>query len=157
MPSVFRKALNTWNVRGQCLHRKLFFPEAKCATNRYLLSTLENALNPHSYLCGSFFSLNKVLVPEAADGFATVHRWARDILSKLDPSPEDLQGAFLTDLYKAFTFARLRRDGLFRVPSSRHPRLVVRYPSGRQFYTLRDFLSFMDGSGDLERGIRFFE
>ena len=96
-----------------------------------------------------------------------VHRWARDVLSKLDPSQEDLQGAFFTDLYKVFTFARLRQDGrtvggsLFRIPSAirnqHHPRLVVRYPSGQPFYILCDFLSFMDGSGDLERGIRFFE
>lgn len=111
------------------------------------------------------FSLNKDLIPEAADGFATVYRWARDVLSNLDPSQEDVQGAFLTDLYKAFTLARLRREGLavdiclLRIPSAskhKHPRLII-YRQGCQIYTLCDFLAFMDGSGDLARGIRFFE
>ena len=122
-------------------------------------------MNPISYLNGSICSLNKDLIPEAADGFVTVKRWAFDVLYKLNPSRDDLQGAFLTNLFKAFTLARLRQDGrtvdgcLFRIPSAwkqRHPRLVVRYPSGRQIYTLRDFLAFIDGSGDLAQGVQFF-
>ncbi|KAH9016161.1 hypothetical protein EDB85DRAFT_1898307 [Lactarius pseudohatsudake] len=131
---------------------------------RRLLGALESALNPLYYLSGSLASLNKDLIPEAANAFATVQRWASDILSNLDPSQDDQQGAFLTDLYRAFTLARLRQgrtvdNCLFRISSSwkrRHPRLVVRYPDGHQFYTLRDFLAFMDGSGDLAQGIKFF-
>jgi len=126
---------------------------------------LENALNPLSYLSGSIASLNEDLIPEAADGFVTVKRWAFDVLYKLDPSREVLQGAFLTNLYKAFTLARLRKEGrtvdncLHRIPSAwkqQHPRLVVRYSFRHQIYTLRDFLAFMDGSGDLAQGIKFF-
>jgi hypothetical protein len=122
-------------------------------------------MNPISYLNGTISSLNKDLIPEAADGFVTVQRWAFDVLYKLNPSRDDLQGAFLTNLFKAFTLARLRREGrtvdgcLFRIPSARnqqHPRLVVRDPSGRQIYRLRDFLGFMGGSGDLARGVKFF-
>lgn len=121
-------------------------------------------MNPLSYLNGSISSLNRDLIPEVADGFVTVKRWAFDVLYKLNPSRDELQGEFLTNLFKAFTLARLRRDGrsidgcLFRIPSSwnqQHPRLVVRYP-GRHIYTLRDFLAFMDGSGDLARGVKFF-
>ena len=120
-------------------------------------------MNPISYLNGSICSLNKDLIPEAADGFVTVKRWAFDVLYKLNPSRDDLQGAFLTNLFKAFTLARLRQDGrivdLFHIPSARsqrHPRLVVRYPYGRYIYTLHDFLAFIDGSGDLARGVQFF-
>jgi hypothetical protein len=95
----------------------------------------------------------------------TVQRWAFDVLYKLNPSRGDLQGAFFTNLYKAFTLARLRQEGravdncLFHIPSAwkqQHPRLVVRHPSGRRTYTLRDFLAFMNGSGDLAQGIKFF-
>ncbi|KAH9022664.1 hypothetical protein EDB84DRAFT_1441149 [Lactarius hengduanensis] len=133
-------------------------------SQRRLLGALESALNPLYYLSGSLASLNKDLIPEAANAFGTVQRWALDVLSNLDPSQDDQQGAFLTDLYRAFTLARLRQgrtvdNCLFRIPSSwkrRHPRLVVRYPDGHQFYTLRDFLAFMDGSGDLAQGIKFF-
>ncbi|KAH9005755.1 hypothetical protein EDB86DRAFT_2843047 [Lactarius hatsudake] len=139
------------------------FPE-RIKSQRRLLGALENALNPLSYLNGSISSLNRDLIPEAADGFVTVQRWAFDVLYKLNPSRDELQGAFLTNLYKAFTLARLRQDGrvdncLFRIPSAwkqQHPRLVVHYPFRRQIYTLRDFLAFMDGSGDLAQGIRFF-
>ena len=125
---------------------------------------MENALNPLSYLCGSISSLNKDLIAEAADGFVTVQRWALHVLSNLDPSKEEFQGAFLTDLYKAFTLAQLRRDGLavhnclFRMPSAsrnKHPRLIFKRPDC-QIYTLHDFLAFMDGSGDMERAIKFF-
>ncbi|KAH9017014.1 hypothetical protein EDB85DRAFT_2295003 [Lactarius pseudohatsudake] len=133
-------------------------------SQRRLLGALESALNPLYYLSGSLASLNKDLIPEAANAFATVQRWALDVLSNLDPSQDDQQGAFLTDLYRAFALARLRQgrtvdNCLFRIPSSwkrRDPRLVVRYPDGHQFYTLRDFLAFMDGSGDLAQGIKFF-
>ncbi|KAI9453661.1 hypothetical protein BJY52DRAFT_1418183 [Lactarius psammicola] len=140
------------------------FPE-RIKGQRRLLGALENALNPLSYLSGSIASLNKDLIPEAADGFVTVQRWAFDVLYKLDPSREDNQGAFLTNLYKSFTLLRLRQEDrtvdncLLRIPSAlkrRHPRLVVRHQSGHQIYTLPDFLSFMDGSGDLEQGIKFF-
>ncbi|KAH8984685.1 hypothetical protein EDB92DRAFT_1470073 [Lactarius akahatsu] len=140
------------------------FPE-RMKSQRRLLGALENALNPLSYLSGSIASLNEDLIPDAADGFVTVQRWAFDVLYSLDPSRDEVQGAFLTNLYKAFTLARLRQEGrtvdncLFRIPSARkqqHPRLVVRYPSGHQIYTLRDFLAFMDGSGDLAQGIKFF-
>ncbi len=95
----------------------------------------------------------------------TVQRWALDVLSNLDPSQDDHQGAFLTDLYKAFTLAQLRQEGravnscLRRIPSARKhkdPRLIVCHPSGRQLYRLPDFLAFMDGSGDLAQGIEFF-
>ena len=122
-------------------------------------------MNPLSYLNGSISSLNKDLIPEAAEGFVIVKRWAFDVLYKLNPSRDDLQGAFITNLFKAFTLARLRQEGrtldgcLFRIPSARrqkHPRLIVRYPSGRQIYTLHDFLAFMDGSGNLARGVKFF-
>jgi hypothetical protein len=122
-------------------------------------------MNPISYLNGSIASLNQDLIPEAAGGFVTVQRWAFDVLYKLNPSRDDLQGAFLTNLFKAFTLARLRREGrtldgcLFRIPSAwnqKHPRLIVWYPFGRQIYTLHDFLAFMDGSGDLAQGVRFF-
>ncbi|KAH9172877.1 hypothetical protein EDB89DRAFT_842082 [Lactarius sanguifluus] len=142
------------------------FPE-RMKSQRRLLGALENALNPLSYLNGSISSLNKDLIPEAAHGFVTVQRWAFDVLYKLNPSRDDLQGAFLTNLYKAFTLARLRNEGrsvdncLFRIPSAcqwkqPHPRLVFRSPSGHQIYTLRDFLAFIDGSGDLAQGIKFF-
>ncbi|KAH9065003.1 hypothetical protein EDB87DRAFT_1574726 [Lactarius vividus] len=139
------------------------FPE-RMKSQRRLLGALENALNPLSYLNGSISSLNKDLIPEAADGFVTVQRWAFDVLYKLNPSRDDLQGAFFTNLYKAFTLARLRREGrvdncLFRIPSAwkqQHPRLVVYYPSRHPIYTLRDFLAFMNGSGDLAQGIKFF-
>ena len=123
-------------------------------------------MNPLSYFNGSLSSLNRDLIPEVADGFVTVKRWAFDVLYKLNPSRDELQGEFLTNLFKAFMLARLRREGrtidgcLFRIPSAwswkqQHPQLVVRYP-GRQIYTIRDFLAFMDGSGDLARGIKFF-
>ncbi|KAH9172884.1 hypothetical protein EDB89DRAFT_2229130 [Lactarius sanguifluus] len=133
-------------------------------SRRRLLGALENALNPLYYLSGSVATLNKDLIPEAANAFATVQRWALDVLSNLDPSQDDQQGVFLTDLYKAFTLARLRQgrtidNCLFRIPSAwkrQHPRLVVRYPDGHQIYTLRDFLAFMDGSGDIAQGIKFF-
>ena len=132
---------------------------------RSLLGALENALNPLSYLSGSIASLNKDLIPEAADGFVTVQRWAFDVLYRLDPSRDDHQGAFLTNLYKSFALSRLRQEGrtvdncLLRIPSAwnqQHLRLVVRHPSGHQVYMLRDFLAFMDGSGDLEQGTKFF-
>ena len=124
-------------------------------------------MSPLSYLNGSVFSLNKDLIPEAADAFVTVQRWAFDVLYTLNPSRGELQGAFLTNLYKAFTLARLRQEGravddcLFRIPfacqwNQQHPRLVVRYPFRHPIYTLRDFLAFMNGSGDLAQGIKFF-
>lgn len=134
---------------------------------RRLLGTLENALNPLLYLSGSISALNEDTIKEATDGLLTVKRWAFDVLYTLNPSREELQGAFLTNLCKAFTLGRLRKDGrniddcLHRIPftfsrKQRHPRLIVFHPSGFQIYTLRDFLRFIDGSGDLERGIRFF-
>ncbi|KAI9455099.1 hypothetical protein BJY52DRAFT_1417616 [Lactarius psammicola] len=140
------------------------FPE-RIKSQRRLLGALENALNPISYHTGSIASLNEDLIPEAADGFVTVKRWAFDVMYKLDPSREELQGAFLTNLYKAFTLAQIRKEGrtvdncLRRIPSAwkqQHPRLVVRYSPYHQIYTLRDFLAFMDGSGDLAQGIKFF-
>lgn len=125
-------------------------------------------MNPLSYLNGSISSLNRDLIPEVADGFMTVKRWAFDVLYKLNPSRDELQGEFLTNLFKAFTLARLRREGrtidgcLFHIPSAwswkqQHPRLrvVVRY-RGRRTYAICDFLAFMDGSGDLARGVKFF-
>ncbi|KAI9453671.1 hypothetical protein BJY52DRAFT_1153029, partial [Lactarius psammicola] len=140
------------------------FPE-RMRSQRRLLGALENALNPLSYFNGSISSLNKYLIPEAAVGFATVQRWAFDVLYNLNPSRDELQGEFLTNLYKASTLARLQREGravndcLLRLPSARtqqHPRLIVHDPFGHQIYTLRDFLAFMDGSGDLAQGINFF-
>ncbi|KAH8984689.1 hypothetical protein EDB92DRAFT_2033428 [Lactarius akahatsu] len=140
------------------------FPE-RVKKQRLLLGALENALNPLTYFSGSIASLKEDLIPEATDGFVTVKQWAFDVLYKLDPSRAELQGAFLTNLYKAFMLARLRKEGrtidncLFRIPSARrqrHPRLVVRDPSGHRIYTLPDFLAFMDGSGDLAQGIKFF-
>lgn len=118
------------------------------------------------YLSGSISTLNEDLIKEAADGLLTVKRWAFDVLYKLNPSIEVLQGEFLTNLWKAFTLGRLRNDGrtvdscLHRIPSAlsriqRHPRLVF-HPSGSQIYTLHDFLRFIDGSGDLAQGIKFF-
>jgi hypothetical protein len=135
---------------------------------RRLLNTLENALNPLLHISGSISTLNEDLIPEAAHGFSTVKRWAFDVLYKLNPSRDELQGAFLTNLYKAFTLGRLRQGGLSvdrclrHIPSTkfreqRHPRLVSDRPSGNQVYTLDDFLAFMDGSGHLEQGISFFK
>ena len=134
---------------------------------RRLLNTLANALNPLLHLSGSISTLNEDLIPEAADGFSTVKRWAFDVLYTLDPSRGQNQGAFLTNLYMAFTLGRLRQDGLTvydclrRIPSTtswrqRHPRLIVFHPSGFRIYTLYDFLAFIDGSGDLAQGVRFF-
>jgi hypothetical protein len=134
---------------------------------RRLLNTLENALNPLLNLSGSISILNKDLIPEAAVGFSTVKRWALDVLYALSPSREELQGAFLTNLYSAFELRQIQKDGLTvddclrLIPSTkswkqRHPRLVVYNPSGIQIYTLNDFLAFIDGSGDLAQGVRFF-
>lgn len=134
---------------------------------RRLLGTLENALNPLLYLSGTISTLNEDLIKEATSGFLTVKRWASDVLYTLNPSREELQGAFLTNLCKAFTLGRLRKDDravddhLRRIPSARswkqrHPRLIFFLPSGFQIYTLPDFLAFIDGSGDLALGIRFF-
>ncbi|KAH8984684.1 hypothetical protein EDB92DRAFT_2117028 [Lactarius akahatsu] len=134
-------------------------------SQRRLLGALESALNPLYYLSGSLASLNKGLIPEAADAFATVQRWALDVLSNLDPSQDDHQGAFLTELFKAFTLTRLRQHGrvvnecLRRITCAwnhKDPRLVVCHPDGSQIYRLRDFLAFLDGSGSLEQGIEFF-
>ena len=55
--------------------------------------------------------MDKDLIPEAADGLVTVKRWASDVLYKLNPSRDDLQGIFLTNLHKAFKLARLRQEG----------------------------------------------
>jgi hypothetical protein len=134
---------------------------------RDLLNTLGNALNPLLHLSGSISTLNENLIPEARDGLSTVKRWAFDVLYALDPSRANLQGAFLTNLCIAFTLGRLRQDCravddyLHRIPSTTlrdqpHPRLIFSLPSGSQIYTLHDFLGFIDGSGDLARGIRFF-
>ena len=134
---------------------------------RRLLGALENALNPLLYLSGSVSTLNEDTIKEATDGLLTVKRWAFDILYNLNPSRDELQGAFLTNLCKAFTLGRLRKDGctvddcLRNIPSTksrkqRHPRLIVLHPSGFQTYTLHDFLCFIDGSGDLAQGIGFF-
>ncbi|KAH9065001.1 hypothetical protein EDB87DRAFT_1756197 [Lactarius vividus] len=143
------------------------FPE-RVNKQRRLLGALENALNPLTYFSGSIASLNEDLIPEAAVGLVTVKRWAFDVLYTLDPSREKLQGAFLTNLYKAFTLARLQKEGrtvdncLRRIPCAwkpeqKHPRLpVICYRPGHQFYTLGHFLAFMDGSGDLEQGTKFF-
>ena len=134
---------------------------------RRLLGTLENALNPLLYFSGSISTLNEDTIEEATDGLLTVKRWAFDVLYKLNPSRDELQGAFLTNLCKAFTLGRLRKDGytvddtLHRIPSTRswrqqHPRLIVFQPSGFQIYIVHDFLRFIDGSGDLAQGVRFF-
>ncbi|KAI0247856.1 hypothetical protein BJV78DRAFT_1285222 [Lactifluus subvellereus] len=139
---------------------------ARNASQRHLLNTLENALNPLLHVSGSISNLNQDLIPEAADGFSTVKRWAFDVLYTLDPSRDELQGAFLTNLYKAFTLAQLRQDGrvvndyLRHIPSAtpgkrQYPRLVVSQSGGR-IYTLPAFLAFMDGSGNLAQGINFF-
>ena len=132
---------------------------------RCLLNVLENALNPLLHLNGSISTLNEDLIPEAAEGFSTVKRWADDVLYALNPSKAELQGEFLTNLYKAFTLVRLRQDGtvdysLRRIPSAtsrkqRHPRLTISLPSSK-IYTLYDLLAFMDRSGDLAQGIKFF-
>ena len=124
-------------------------------------------MNPLLYLIGSMLTLNEDLIKEAANGFLTVKRWAIDVLYTLKPSREELQGAFLTNLSKAFMLGRLRNDGrtvddcLRRIPSTSvwkqpHPRLVISRPFGLQIYTLHDFLAFMDGSGDLAQGVKFF-
>ena len=137
-----------------------------CIHSRRLLSILENALNPLLHLSGSASMLKEDLIPEAAAGFLTVKRWAFDVLYTLNPSREELQGDFLTNLYKAFTLGRLRQDStvdysLCRIPSAtsrkqRHPRLFDSLPSGKWTYTLYDLLAFMDRSGDLAQGINFF-
>jgi hypothetical protein len=134
---------------------------------RRLLGTLENAINPLLYYSGSISTMNDDLIREAANGFLVVKRWVVDVLYALNPSREDLQGAFLTNLCKAFMLGRLRNDGrtvddhLHRIPSTTlrgqpHPRLIICLPSGFNIYTLHDLLGFIDGTGDLARGIRFF-
>ena len=145
------------------------YPGLNCIFHaRRLLGTLENALNPLLYLSGSISTLNEDTIKEATDGLLTVKRWAFDVLYKLNPSIEGLQGEFLTNLCKAFTLGRLRKDGravddcLHHIPSTylrkqRHPRLISFHPSGFQKYTLHDdLLRFIDGSGYLAQGIRFF-
>jgi hypothetical protein len=145
-----------------------FYPMLNCtSTVREMLNALGNALNPLLHLSGTISILNENLIPEAADGFSTVKRWAFDILYALNPSRLNLQGAFLTNLSTAFTLGRLHQDGhtvdeyLHRIPSTTlrdqpHPRLIFKLPSGSSIYTLHDFLGFIDGTGDLARGIRFF-
>ena len=143
-----------------------FYPALNCVSDaRRLLNTLENALNPLLNPSGSISVLVEDLIPEAAYGFSTVKRWAFDVLYTLNPSRDDLHGAFLTNLFTAFTLGRLRQDGftvddcLRRILSKtswkqRHPRLID--PSGFQIYMFRDFLAFIDGSGDLAQGVKFF-
>lgn len=150
------------------IHANHFLSKAECIPYpRRLLNTLENALNPLLNHSGSVSALNEDLIPEAAVGFSTVKRWALDVLYTLSPSRGELQGAFLTNLYSAFELRRLQKDDLTvddclrRIPSTtswkqRHPRLVVYDPPGFQIYTLHDFLAFIDGSGDLAQGVRFF-
>ena len=145
-----------------------FYPRLNCLSHaRRLLNTLENALNPLLNHSGSISVLVEDLIPEAAYGFSTVKRWAFDVLYALNPSKGELQGAFLTNLYTAFTLGQLRQDDftvydcLRRIPSTisrrhRHPRLMFFHPSGFQIYTLHDFVAFIDGSGDLAQGVRFF-
>jgi hypothetical protein len=144
-----------------------FLSEAEHLSRRHLLNALENALNPLLHVSGSISTLNEDLIPEAADGFSTVKKWAFDVLYTLNPSRDELQGEFFTNLCKAFTLGRLQQDGrtvddcLRRIPSTtsqkqRHPRLIVHLQFGKQIYTLYDFLAFMDGSGDLRQGIKFF-
>ena len=145
-----------------------FRPMLNCrSTARNLLNALRNSLNPLLHLSGGISILNENLIPEAADGFSTVKRWAFEVLYALDPSRLILQGAFLTNLSTAFTLGRLHQDGrtvdeyLHRIPSTTlrghpHPRLIFKLPSGSPIYTLHDFLGFVDGTGDLARGIRFF-
>lgn len=148
-----------------------FRPMLNCCTftARDMLNALGNALNPLLHLSGAISILNENLIPEATDGFSTVKRWAFDVLYSLDPSRLNLQGAFLTNLSTAFTLGRLHQDGrhgtvdeyLHRIPSTTlrdqpHPHLIFKLPSGSPIYTLHDFLGFIDGTGDLARGIRFF-
>jgi hypothetical protein len=145
-----------------------FRPMLNCTfTARDMLNALGNSLNPLLHLSGAISILNEDLIPEAADGFSTVKRWAFDVLYALNPSRLNLQGAFLTNLFTAFTLGRLHQDGrtvdeyLHRIPSTTlrgqpHPRLIFKLPSGSPIYTLHDFLGFIDGTGDLARGIRFF-
>jgi hypothetical protein len=146
-----------------------FRPMLNCTfTARNMLNALGNALNPLLHHSGAISILNKNLIPEAADGFLTVKRWAFDVLYSLNPSRLNLQGAFLTNLFTAFTLGRLHQDGrtvdeyLHRIPSTTlrnqpHPRLIFKLPpSGSPIYTLHDFLGFIDSTGDLARGIRFF-
>jgi hypothetical protein len=134
---------------------------------RHLLNTLENALNPLLHVNGSISNLNKDMIPEASEGFAIVQSWALYALRTLDPSKHEAQGDFLTNLSKAFTLRRLRQNDddfdscLCSIPSAtsleqRHPRLVVDLPDGKQLYALSYFTAFIDGSGDLGHGIRFF-
>ena len=155
-------------ARGEEQQQRPIYPELnRMSHSRRLLGSLENALNPLLYFCGSIFTLNEDLIKEAANGFLTVKRWAIDVLYTLNPLREELQGAFLTNLCKAFILGRLRNDGrtvddcLRRIPSTSlwkqpHPRLLFFRPSGFRVYTLVDFLAFMDGSGDLAQGVRFF-
>lgn len=143
-------------------------PMLSCTfTFRDMLNVLGNALNPLLHLSGAISTLNEISIPEAADGFSTVKRWAFEVLYALDPSRLNLQGAFLTNLSTAFTLGRLHQGGrtvdeyLHRIPSTTlrnqpHPRLIFKLPCGSTIYTLHDFLGFIDGTGDLARGIRFF-
>lgn len=145
-----------------------FRPMLSCIFSaRNMLNALGNALSPLLHLSGSVSILNENLIPEAADGFSTVKRWSFEVLYALDPSRLNLQGAFLTNLFTAFTLGRLDQDGrtvdecLHRIPSTTlrnqpHPSLIFKLPSGRPIYTLHDFLGFIDGTGDLARGTRFF-
>ena len=154
-------------ARGEEQQQRPYPELSRMPYSRRLLGSLENALNPLLYLSGSIFTLNEDLIKEAANGFLTVKRWAFNVLYKLNPLREELQGAFLTNLCKAFMLGRLRNDGwtvdgcLRRIPCTSlrkqpHPRLVIPRRPGFPIYTLRDFLAFMNGSGDLARGVEFF-
>ncbi|KAI0258663.1 hypothetical protein BC834DRAFT_696808 [Gloeopeniophorella convolvens] len=142
------------------------FP-SRIRTQRTLLHAFESALNPLLHLSGSAPSFNEERVWEASQGLSTVKRWALDVLYSLNPSRQELQGAFLTNLCKAFAVGTIHCDGQTAIDSHLHrlpcatsrrqwyPRLVIRRPKGPPIHALHNLLAFLDGTGDLHRGVTF--
>jgi hypothetical protein len=114
-------------------------------------------------------------------GFSVVKQWIEDILFSLNPSREELQTWFVTNLLKATNIGfyldpHFVHDCLRRIPSVRHayhelheatrlfrhqihPGLILRRQGGFPFYVLRGLLDFLgEGPGiNLKHGILFFQ
>ncbi|KAH9075550.1 hypothetical protein EDB83DRAFT_2549245 [Lactarius deliciosus] len=96
------------------------------------------------------------------DGFVTVKRWAFDVLyyarsiqrktSRSFPY-EPVQGVHASTDSEKKVAPLIIAYAAFPVPGS--PSKSIR-DSQSSFYTLGHFLAFMDGSGDLEQGTKFF-
>jgi hypothetical protein len=138
-------------------------------------------LNPLFYLNGSISTTQLDLIPEANTGFPIVKQWIEDILFSLNPSRQELQGRFVTNLMKATNIGfhlddYFVHDCLKRIPAVRHayfeydqlarmqrpqihPGLLLRRPLQAPFYVLRGLLDFLGkGAGvNLKHGILFLE